>query len=187
MKIGLLFVLIVFILLGIWLIKYSNPLLIKLQGNKLMLYNKKCQQQWSIKVVHKESDMLDALQIERKLVVLPNGQRLYVELDDLPPKYDFDKEYREIIEKIFNHSFEEFFSSDGIIIFKGGFDVALFYKTSHDLVLLYPLDESLSQVLMACAKGKKLPLPKEYKQLPLQKSGWKMEFFILDGFINKDI
>ena len=187
MKIGLLFVLIVFILLGIWLIKYSNPLLIKLQDDRLMLYNKECHKQWSIKVVHKESDMLDALQIERKLIVLPNGQRLYIEFDDLPAKYDFDRDYLEIVEKIFEQDFKEIFSSDGVVIYRDGFDVALFYKTSHNLVLLYPLDENLSRVIIACAKGKKLPLPKEYKQFPLRKSKWKMEFFILDGFINKNI
>ena len=186
MKIGLLFFLVVVALL-VWLSLRSDPLMVKLQKDRLLLYTKKCRQEWPVKVLKKESDMVDSLQIERVLVELPNGQRIYVEMDDLPAKYTFDRDYRLIVEKIFGQKFEEIFSKDGVVIYRSDFDVALFYKTSHDLVLLYPLDRNLTQVIIECAKGREISLPKKYEQLPLKKSGWKVEFFILDGFVNKDI
>ncbi len=186
MKVGLLFFLAVVALL-VWLSLHSEPLMAKLQKDRLLLYTKKCRQEWPVRVLAKESDMVDSLQIERDLVELPNGQKIYVEMDDLPPKYAFDRDYRLIVEKIFGQKFKEIFSKDGVVIYHSDFDVALFYKTTHDLVLFYPLDGNLTQVIIECAKGHKVSLPKEYKQLPLKKSEWKVEFFILDGFVNKDI
>ncbi len=186
MKVGLLFFLVVVALL-IWLSLHTEPLMVKLEKNRLLLYTKKCRQEWPVKVLKKESDMVDSLQIERVLVKLPNGQKIYVEMDDLPPKYAFDRDYRLIVEKIFGQRFKEIFSKDGVVIYRSDFDVALFYKTTHDLVLLYPLDNNLTQVVIECAKGHVVPLPNEYEHLPLKKSEWKVEFFILDGFVNKDI
>ncbi len=186
MKIGLLLFLALVALL-VWFSLHSDPLLIKLEQGKLRLYTKKCAQEWPVRLLAKESDMVDALQIERDLVELPNGQKIYVEIDDLPPRYDFDRDYRLIVEKIFGQKFKEIFAKDGVVIYRSDFDVALFYKTSHDLVLLYPLDSNLARVIIECAKGHKVSLPKEYEQPPLKKSRWRVEFFILDGFVNKDI
>ncbi len=186
MKVGLLFFLAVVVLL-VWLSLHTQPLMVKLEKNRLVLYTKKCHQEWPVKVLKKESDMVDALQIERDLVELLNGQKIYVEMDDLPPKYAFDRDYRLIVEKIFGQRFKEIFAKDGVVIYRSDFDVALFYKTAHDLVLLYPLNNNLTQVVIECAKGHIVPLPNEYKQLPLKKSEWKVEFFILDGFVTKDI
>ncbi len=186
MKIGLLFFLAVVALL-VWLSLRSDPLMVKLQKDRLLLYTKKCRQEWPVRVLKKESDMVDLLQIERVLVELPNGQKIYVEMDDLPAKYTFNQDYHLIVEKIFGQKFKEIFSKDGVVIYHSDFNVALFYKTIHNVVLLYPLDNNLTQIIIECAKGRRVALPTKYEQLPLKKSKWKVEFFILDEFVNKNI
>ncbi len=185
-KIGLIFFIAVVALL-IYLSIRTNPMRVQFKNDTLRIYTKECSRSWPVKVLQKENDMVDLLQIERYLVELPNGQKIYVELDDLPPKYALDRDYREIVEKIFGQKFKERFSQDGVVIYHGDFDVALFYKTIHELVMLYPLDETLVDVLIACAKGEEKELPSHFKELPLIKSRWKPEFFILNGFINKNI
>ncbi|MRI58033.1 MAG: hypothetical protein C6H99_00830 [Epsilonproteobacteria bacterium] len=183
MKIGLVFVLIV---LGVvlFLTLRSDPLKVELRHQSLLIYNKKCQIQIPVKVVEKKSDMVDMLQIQ-KILLESHGVRFFLEKDDLPAKYAFDKPYIDIVEKIFDRKFQEIFSGDGVIVYRGDFDVVLFYKTRHELVMLYPLNPQASEAIMACAKGEKREI--KLRQMPLVESVWKPEFFILDGFINKDI
>jgi len=183
MKLGLIFVLIVIALMVILTLK-SDPLKIELRNDRLAIYNKKCRMEIPVKIVDRKSDMVDMLQIE-KLLLESDGVRFYLERDDLPAKYAFDKPYIDIVEKIFDTRFKELFSGDGVVVYRGDFDVALFYKTRHNLVLLYPLNPEASEAIIGCAKGEKKEL--KLRQMPLKESVWKPEFFIFDGFINKDI
>ncbi len=183
MKAGLIFLLLV-VGVVIFLALYSNPTKIALQDGTLTIYNKKCRLQLPVKVLKKERDSVDMVTIERTLLEI-EGVRLFLEQDDLPAKYAFDKPYGDIVEKIFNSRFKEIFSGDGVVVFRGTFDVALFFKTRHNLVLLYPLNPKASSAIISCAKGQKRDF--KLRQMPLEKTIWKPEFFILDGFINKDI
>jgi len=186
MKVGIIFFIAV-ILAVLFFSFYEDPLKVRLNGDWLEFYNRKCKQTLPVKVLSKELDTVDMLSLQRYLLEL-RGAKIYLEEVDLPPKYTFDKTYDVIVSKIFGMKVKEAFDENGVIIYKGEkFDVAVFYKTQHDLVLLYPLPAPLTSAIISCAKGEPKSLPQTLPQPPLQKSEWKIELIILDNIINKDI
>jgi len=186
MKAGLIFFIAV-ILAVIFFSFYEDPLKVKLNGDWLEFYNRKCKQTLPVKVLEKEKDLIDVIELERILLEF-RGIKFYLEIVDLPPKYAFDKPYGFIVEKIFKMKVKEVFSEKGVTIYKGdGFDIALFSKTNHDLVLLYPLPEALTSAIISCTKGEPKSLPNTLPQPKLIKSQWNMDLIILDNIINKDI
>ncbi len=186
MKAGLIFFLLVVVLIVVFTMRL-NIAKVSLKDNRLVFYNKKCKNAIDVNVIKKESDLVDELDIDRYYLKLPNGDEVIYEVVDLPPARAFDKPYIEILEGIFDMKFKKVFESDGFVLYRGDFDVALFYKAKNELVLIYPAD-NLKDVLIECFKNNKaVPLPKEVKKVPFKKSRWDIKLIILDNIINKDI
>lgn len=185
MKAGTLFFLLI-VALVIYFVLRSDPAKVMLGDEGLKFYTKECAYIIPAKVVKRERDRLDEISIERILVQLPNDDLIYYETASLPPKYAFDRPYDYLVEELFKSRFKELFSRDGFIYYQGEeFDVALFYKSKHDLVLIYPAND-LRDALMACfVEGKQEGL-KKFGIEP-KKSRWSPKLIIIDNIINKDI
>ena len=184
MKPGTIFFLIIIALL-VFLLMRSDSVKLFLKNDLLSFSYKKCTYSIPVKIKDIQSDTIDALYIQRKRFELPNGDEIFYESVDLPAKYAFDKPYQDVLEEIFNFKVQEVYETDGFILFKGEFDIALFYRSRHNMVLLYPAND-LSEALIACfTDGEKEGL-KKY-QIPLVPSKWNVKQIILDGLINKDI
>ncbi len=183
MRPGLIFLLIVAVVL--FFVLRTNPVKAQLFDDLLTIGDKNCKVEIPIKLVKSWSDAVQEISIQRDLLELPNGDRVIFERVDLPPKEAFDKAYNEILETIFDMPVEEIFSKDGLIIYKGKFDVALFYKTRHELVLIYPADD-LTQMVISCLTQNKKEGLQKFSIEPVP-SNWNVKQIILDGLINKDI
>lgn len=183
MKPGLIFLFIVAVVLSFVL--RTNPVKAQLFDNMLIIGDKSCKVEIPIKHLKRMRDAVQEISIQRDLLELPNGDSLIFERVDLPAKEAFDKAYNEIVETIFNMPVEEIFSQDGLIIYRGKFDVALFYKTRHELVLIYPADD-LTQMIISCLTQQKKEGLEKFSKEPVP-SRWSVKQIILDGLINKDI
>jgi hypothetical protein len=183
MKPGIVFLLVVAIVL--FFILRTDPFKVQLFDNMLIIGNKSCKVQIPVKPIEQSRDAVQEISIVRNVLELPNADRVILEQVDLPPKESFDKAYNEIVETIFDMPVEEIFSKDGVVIYRGKFDVALFYKTRHELVLLYPADD-LTQMIISCATQKKKEGLRKFSKEPVM-SRWSVKQIILDGLINKDI
>jgi len=183
MKPGIIFLLIVALVL--FFVLRTDPFKAQLFDNMLIIGNKSCKVEIPVKELKEWSDAVQEISIVRHLLELPNGDKVIFEQVDLPPKETFDKAYNEIVETIFEMPAEEIFSKDGVVIYRGKFDVALFYKTRHELVLIYPADD-LIQMIISCATQEKKEGLQKFSKEPLP-SKWSVKQIILDGLINKDI
>jgi hypothetical protein len=185
MKLGAMFFAGVVALL-IYIILKSDPARVMLGGDGLKFYTKECEYVISVEQKAKEREMVEEVGIERILLELPNDDLIYYETISLPPKYSFDKPYEHIIEEIFKSRFKELFSKDGFVYYQGeDFDVALFYKTKHELVLIYPAND-LRDALMDCFVEGRQERLKKFGIEP-KKSQWSPKLIIIDNIINKDI
>ncbi len=181
MKIGLLFVLIVFVA---FLIFGRDAMKIALEGNSLKIYSKKCSVKIDVALEEEKSDVVDEVQIDRLFLRLPNRQSIVLERINLDPKHDFGMPYNELLSSLFQKKAQEIFAKNGMSIFQlDSFYVALFDKTKDDLVLLYPLDHEIVQALQECRSinWKKVQIP------PVTLSKWDIKLIIMDGLIEKDI
>jgi hypothetical protein len=164
-----------------------NVAKIRLKDGNLTIYNKKCKKEIFVKVLSKETDMVDEIDIKRYILKLSNGDEIVYEIINLPATRAFNKSYEEILEKIFNMKLSKKFSTDGFVLFKGDFDIALFYKADSELILLYPAN-NLENILLACYKDNRpQELKKDIEKIRYHKSRWDISLIILDNIINKDI
>ena len=185
MKLGTIFFLVAVALLIYFILK-SDPARVMLNEDGLKFYTKECEYVIPVEQKGKEREMVEEIEIERILLELPNDDLIYYETVSLPPKYAFDKPYEHIIEEIFKSRFKELFSKDGFVYYQGeDFDVALFYKTKHELVLIYPAND-LRDVLMGCFVAGRQDGLKKFGIEP-KKSQWSPKLIIIDNIINKDI
>ncbi|MRJ03367.1 MAG: hypothetical protein GXO19_05460 [Epsilonproteobacteria bacterium] len=184
MKVAILFIALVvaLFLFSIW---KSNPAHINLKDGNIILKTRYCENRIPVKVAKREHEMVDEVEIERFLVELPNGDPIYYEIADLPPKDDFGKPYSDIVESLFGFRVREVFSHDGFVLYRGDFDIALFYKSRHDLILLYPADD-LMEVFRACFQNGLQGELKKYS-IPPKPARWSVKQIILEGLIEKDI
>jgi len=163
----------------------SDPAKVILKDNILRFFTKSCDYQIPVKVISQKRDSIESLSIERKVLELPNGDKVVYETASLPSKYSFDKNYEDILEEIFKTRIKEIYYRDGFALYRGDFAIALFFKTKSDLVLIYPADD-LEEALIGCFEnGEQKGLVK--RSIPLQESHWSVKQIILDGLINKDI
>lgn len=187
MKLGLLFFF-VLVAIGLVMIWRSHPIVIEVKKDTIVLRHKDCSVTLPVHVEQKSHDLLDELSIERKIVKLPNGQKVVIEKDELPLRHKFGVAYNELLEEIFAKKAKKYFSTDGLAVYDmGEFYVALFYKSRAALVLLYPLDESLVKSLRKCIETGEFTLPKVFDQKPLIQTHWSIKQIILDGLIEKNI
>ncbi len=157
---------------------------VKLEGDSLVFYDKKCKKILPVKRVESFVDQVDVINIDRILLEL-GDHRFYYERVSLPPKNDFGMPYGEIIEGIFGFKrSENIFESDGAVIYRGDFDVALFYDRGGDLTLIYPLNDRLIKSITGCF-GKTINVAKDTDTL--KKSDWNVKLIILGNMVTKDI
>ncbi|SMC08260.1 hypothetical protein [Nitratiruptor tergarcus] len=181
MKAGLLFVIIVLLL---FLFYRDNSRKVALHNGVLKIYDKTCSLQIPVQPLKHESDLIDELMIERDYLKLPNNQEIVLESIDLTNvQHTIGIPYNELVTYIFDMHVKEFWQKSGVAIYEGKFYVAVFYKTKHELELLYPLDKTLAMAIKECKKPEwnavKLPTPPKPK--------WDMRLIITEGLINKNI
>ncbi|MRI84152.1 MAG: hypothetical protein C6I00_07000 [Nitratiruptor sp.] len=185
MKLGMVLFIGVLLLLA-YAIWRSDPAFVALEDGKLRFGKRGCALAFEVEVVAREREVVDELTIQRWLIRLSNGDSLYYEEVDLPPKEAFGWSYRAIVEGLFGFRVEEVASGDGFVIYRGDFAIALFYKSRHNLILLYPADDLMEALLACLQRGEQKPLL-ERKGIVPRKGRWKIEWIILDGLIEKNI
>ncbi len=181
MKLGFV---VLFVLILLFLFWRTDALQIRLLDRGVEIYDKTCKLAIPAQKVAHSSDLVDEVRIERTTLRLENGQEIIYESADLNPKHDFGIPYEELVGKLFGCDAKVIGKKEGALFVEcGDFVVAAFYKSAHDLVLLYPLMPQTVQMIRKCRYDATM-LP---KNLPMQRSRWDVKLIILDGLIKKNI
>lgn len=177
------FVVLIFLVL-LFVLWRTDALQIRLLDRGVEIFDKRCKLAIPAERLETSRDLVDEVRIERTRLRLANGQEIVYESADLDPKHDFGIPYEELVGKLFGCKGRVLSKKEGALFVEcGDFVVGVFYKSTHDLVLLYPLIPATVGMIEKCRYDAAM-LPKD---MPLRPTKWDIRLIILDGLIKKNI
>ena len=169
--------------------------------NSMFLRYGDCRLVLPLKRIERRHRTADALSIDRTFATLFNGYTLVDERVSMPENYTFGKATDAVVRAVFGlGSVESLAKNDKMEILEGvqangaPLRVLAIFKGKSDLELLYPLNESLQNIVTQCLiEGKASEgatvlnhvVKEDDSEVPL--SRWDQKLFELDILINKDM
>ena len=181
MKWGFVVLIVLVLLFVLW---RTDALQIRLLDRGVEIFDKRCKLTIPAERLDTSRDMVDEVRIVRTRLRLANGQEIVYESADLDPKHDFGMPYDELVSKLFGCKARVLSKKEGALFVEcGDIVVGVFYKSAHDLVLLYPLAPATVRMIEKCRYDAAM-LP---QGLRVRLAKWDVGLIILDGLIEKNI
>lgn len=189
--IAILFLIAVFLL---WRLNSVKRAPFEFSGQTLHLHSGACS--IDLPTYGQKDELVDVLEISRRVVKLPNGSTLLYESVDFPATYDFSFPPDAVVAKVFGftgYSVEA--ETRHISVIKGKdskgrvFSVLAVPEIGHRLEMLYPLDEETASIFVEClVKGMKKGFsnPSGAQEITLRPD-WSESEIVKQNMIEKDM
>lgn len=177
----------------LWRLNLTRAAPIEVKDSKLIISGKGCTIELPISESNEES--IDALDISRYTIKLPNGGYIIYETVDLPLRYNFSLPDDALAAKLFDlQKYTTSTLNKSIVVVKGRdskgrtFSVLTTSGGNHTFELIYPLDEKISKVLTSCIReGKREEIPNTSVIYEEIKPNWSEKSIIIENLIEKDM